>query len=74
MRAVRRRIVHTSNGATDRATSVSGPSSVAMSATMSPIWNTGVIHAWTPKIITSWIERASLIERKISSPEERSAW
>ncbi len=63
-------MVTASAGTTSSATRVSSGSSRAMKTPMSTIRKARVTQVPTPKIITSWIERASLIDRKISSPTE----
>ena len=74
MRAVSRRIVHTSAGATARAASVRTQSRTSIRPMISVSWNNGSTQAWTPKIMTSWMALASFMARKIMSPVERVAW
>ena len=70
MRRASSRIVTASAGTTSRATRVSHGSRNAMNSAISPIRRASVTHVPKPKIITSWIDRASLIDRKMSSPTE----
>ena len=41
-----------------------------MNNAINTIRSASVTHVPKPKIITSWIERASLIDRKMSSPTD----